>query len=83
MFIYGIFFLTEIIKMESKPLIQATIYKITSPSIEKVYVGQTTKKNINCRFAEHRCNYESMEEVLVIIDHLMKSYNIQMLKLNF
>ena len=44
--------------MESKtPLIQATIYKITSPSIEKVYIGQTTKKNINCRFAEHKTNY--------------------------
>ena len=45
--------------MESKTqnLIQATIYKISSPSIEKVYIGQTTKKNINCRFAEHRCNY--------------------------
>jgi hypothetical protein len=38
-------------------MIQATIYKISSPSIEKVYIGQTTKKNINCRFAEHRCNY--------------------------
>lgn len=39
-------------------MIQATIYKITSPATQQVYVGQTTKKNINCRFAEHRCNYE-------------------------
>lgn len=38
-------------------MIQATIYKITSPATQQVYVGQTTKKNINCRFAEHRCNY--------------------------
>jgi hypothetical protein len=44
--------------MESKtPLIHATIYKITSPATQQVYVGQTTKRNINCRFAEHKTNY--------------------------
>jgi hypothetical protein len=38
-------------------MIQATIYKISSPAVEKVYIGQTTKRNINCRFAEHKTNY--------------------------
>lgn len=41
----------------SGALIQATIYKISSPAVEKVYIGQTTKRNINCRFAEHKTNY--------------------------
>ena len=36
---------------------KATIYKIVSPATSLVYIGQTTKTNLNCRFAEHRCNY--------------------------
>lgn len=36
---------------------KATIYKIVSSSTPLVYIGQTTKPNINSRFAEHRCNY--------------------------
>ena len=36
---------------------KATIYKIVSPATSLVYIGQTTKSNINCRFAEHKCNY--------------------------
>ena len=35
------------------------IYKITSPNTDLVYVGKTTLRRLNDRFAQHRCGYNN------------------------